>query len=182
MNKEIEIPEGYKARIEGNKVIIELKESEEERIRKSIILLIQRGGYMSPEDKTKAFAWLEKQKEPKPAEWSDEDEKIYQSIMDDTVQENQLDGKQINWLEDIKYRYFPQSQQEWSEEDNRHINTIIRAIHGAGNITPIEGELAENGLNPSVLLGSPARNRWRHLQEPRIGASEWTMRRFLSNY
>lgn len=33
MNKEIEIPEGYEARIEGNKVIVELKESEDKRIR-----------------------------------------------------------------------------------------------------------------------------------------------------
>lgn len=41
----------------------ELKESEDERIRKSIIKLLQRGGYMSPEDKDKAFAWLEKQGE-----------------------------------------------------------------------------------------------------------------------
>ena len=29
MNKEIEIPEGYEARIDGNKVIIEPKESDE---------------------------------------------------------------------------------------------------------------------------------------------------------
>ena len=31
MNKEIEIPDGYEAKIEGNKVIIELKESEDEK-------------------------------------------------------------------------------------------------------------------------------------------------------
>lgn len=37
MNKEIEIPEGYEARIEGNKVIFEPKKSEDERIRKEII-------------------------------------------------------------------------------------------------------------------------------------------------
>lgn len=37
MIKEIEIPEGYKARIEGNKVIIEEKESEDEKTRKEII-------------------------------------------------------------------------------------------------------------------------------------------------
>ena len=37
MNKEIEIPEGYKARIEGNKVIIVPKESEDERIRKEML-------------------------------------------------------------------------------------------------------------------------------------------------
>lgn len=47
-------------------------------------------------------------KRQKPAEWSKEDEKMYQSIIDDTVQENQLNGEQTNWLKDIKYRYFPQ--------------------------------------------------------------------------
>ena len=35
---------------------------------------------------------------------------------------------------------------KWTEEDERHKNTIIRAIHGAGNITPIDGELAEKWL------------------------------------
>jgi len=34
--------------------------------------------------------------------WSEEDERIYQSIIDDTVQENQLDDKQINWLKSIR--------------------------------------------------------------------------------
>lgn len=67
----------------------------------------------------------------KPA-WSEEDERIYQSIMDDTVQENQLDGKQIDWLRDIKYRHFSQSQQEWSEEDETRLtNTIIMLKEGA---------------------------------------------------
>lgn len=41
----------------------ELAESEDERIRKSIIHILQVGGYMSPEEKDKAFAYLEKQKE-----------------------------------------------------------------------------------------------------------------------
>ena len=51
-------------------LIPELKESDGERIRKSIVHLLQVGGYMSPEDKTKAFAWLEKQKEQKPSCWN----------------------------------------------------------------------------------------------------------------
>ena len=50
---------------EFESIFSELKESEDERIRKSIIRLIQVGGYMEPEDKTKALAYLEKQKEQK---------------------------------------------------------------------------------------------------------------------
>jgi len=37
--------------------------------------------------------------------WSQEDERIYQSILDDTVQENQLDDKQLDWLKFLKDRY-----------------------------------------------------------------------------
>lgn len=38
----------------------ELAESEDERIRKSLIRILHVGGYMPPEDKEKAFAWLNK--------------------------------------------------------------------------------------------------------------------------
>ena len=51
--------------------------------------------------------------------WSEEDERIYQSIMDDTVQENQLDRKQIDWIRDIKYRYFSQTQNTWKPSDEQ---------------------------------------------------------------
>lgn len=73
MNKEIEIPEGYEARIEGNKVILEPKESEDERIRKDIVALIkftlEDGSVVSPDSHTtkeEALAYLERQKEQKP--------------------------------------------------------------------------------------------------------------------
>jgi hypothetical protein len=52
-------------------------------------------------------------------EWSKEDERIYQSIMDDTVQENQLDEKQIDWLRNIKYRNFTQLQKQWKPSDEQ---------------------------------------------------------------
>lgn len=52
-------------------------------------------------------------------EWSEEDERIYQSIMDDTVQENQLDEKQINWLRDIKYRNFVRPKNIWKPSEEQ---------------------------------------------------------------
>lgn len=58
--------------------------------------------------------------------WSEEDERIYQSIMDDTVQENQLDGKQTDWLRDIKYRHFSQPQTTWKPSDDQ-----LDALHDA---------------------------------------------------
>lgn len=48
----------------------------------------------------------------KPA-WSEEDERIYQSIIDDTVQENQLDIKQIDWLKSIKRQCTTSVQNMW---------------------------------------------------------------------
>lgn len=78
MKKTIEIPEGYEARIEGNKVILERKESEDERIRKAIESIIRvygktQGEWLAGYDMDTlvvhlrdAFAYLERQKEQKP--------------------------------------------------------------------------------------------------------------------
>ena len=69
MNKEIKIPEGYEARIDGNKVIIEKLESEDERIRKALIHLInEQDGFLTAIDGISVkdiIAYLEKQKDQK---------------------------------------------------------------------------------------------------------------------
>ena len=70
---EYEIPEGYEAKIEGGKVIIEMKESEDERIRRDILEALSYGlaceeSILMPGVKTtlkEATAYLEKQKEQK---------------------------------------------------------------------------------------------------------------------
>ena len=77
--KEIEIPEGYEARIEGNKVIIEPKESEDERIRERLIDCLkfslkgaeeQDAAGCSRQKDIEAYKWgityLENHKEQKP--------------------------------------------------------------------------------------------------------------------
>ncbi len=69
--KEIEIPEGYEARIEGNKVIFKLKESEDEKIRKEIIKFIQDFCNPCDPDYDKWIAYLEKQKEQKPTSFNE---------------------------------------------------------------------------------------------------------------
>lgn len=68
MNKEIEIPEGYEAKIEGNKIIFEPKETKDEKIRKALLRCCddwEKGqfGCMAKEDVPAIRAWLEKQKE-----------------------------------------------------------------------------------------------------------------------
>ena len=75
MEKTIEIPEGYEARIEGSKVILEKNESEDEKIRKAIESIIRvygktQGEWIAGYDMDTlvvhlrdAFASLERQKE-----------------------------------------------------------------------------------------------------------------------
>lgn len=58
------IPQGHEAMIEGDKVIIRPKESEDERVRKAIIELIkQSSNILCPQTQDKMLAYLEKQKE-----------------------------------------------------------------------------------------------------------------------
>ena len=93
MVKEIEIPEGYKAKIENNKVIFVPKESEDERIRKAIEGTIRvygktQGEWLCGYDMDtlvvhlrEAFGALKKQKEQQPAEWSEEDKRMIDNII-----------------------------------------------------------------------------------------------------
>lgn len=68
-------------------------------------------------------------------DWGEEDERIYQSIIDDTVQENQLDSKQIDWLKSIKSRVQP--KQELSEEDEKLVKWSIN------NLTELKDRFGE---------------------------------------
>ena len=58
---------------------------------------------------------------------------IYQSIMDDTVQENQLDSEQINWL---KFTSRVQPKIGWTKEDEKRFKSCL------------------NILQPKTLLGN----------------------------
>ena len=128
-------------------LVPELAESEDERIRKWIYNLVEILGYPADEDAEKeleemqpiALAWLEKQKDvniesiqtefynagyedgkeymQKPAEWSEEDEKILnntilslQSLIDDGIHEKFIKTvkKEISWLKSLR----PQPKQE----------------------------------------------------------------------
>jgi len=78
---EYTIPEGYEARIEDGKVIVKKKESEDERIRKDLIeYLTHRAevtGFIDEDKDCKRWiAYLEKQKEQKPAEWKPQQESL----------------------------------------------------------------------------------------------------------
>ena len=59
--KYIEIPDGYEAKIEGNKVVFVPKESEDERIRKNILTLVKK--HAVSHERCQMEAYLEKQKD-----------------------------------------------------------------------------------------------------------------------
>lgn len=84
--KEIKIPDGYEALIEGNKVVLIQKGGEDEKIRTRLIALVEAFGQGKYKDEM--LAYLEKQKEQKPAEWNEESDKLlnYAISMTDDAQ------------------------------------------------------------------------------------------------
>jgi hypothetical protein len=146
----------------------DLKESEDERIRYSLMSFLNslsETEVPSKEEFRKWWYWLEKQGEQKPS-WSEEDEKIYQSIIDDTVQENQLDDKQINWLESLKDRVQPQPKQEWSEEDRKHIDNIISLLNQAKEEYVRKSGQFPSWINEILWLKSlKSQNMWKPSEE-----------------
>ena len=76
IHQEINIPNGFKAVIEGNKIILKRAESEDERIRKALIEMVHdtTGDELWVDynvHKEEALDWLEKQGERKPIEWDE---------------------------------------------------------------------------------------------------------------
>lgn len=201
---EREIPEGYEARIEGNKIIMELiepKETEDEKIRKEIIEYLtvtrekdlvgrpERRRWITYLEKQKTISdslkaagidvhqdgsierhtvpYLEKQKEQKdyrklyeditnsewyknayvgkslgeedeqkPAEWSEEDYKIIESIntVFDACAEKNIATEETTlyklraWLKFLPKRINLLPMQEWNEEDKRVCDGIIAIL------------------------------------------------------
>ena len=106
----------------------ELRESEDERI----IRIIHSALYnakckLGREEYDKAVAWLERQKEQKSVEWSEEDEKILKEIISDVKFEGynndmQADSyRKINWLKSLR----PQKQWKPSEEQLKALYDLI---------------------------------------------------------
>lgn len=131
MEKTIEIPEGYEARIEGNKVILEPKESEDERIRTRLIALVEAFGQGTYKDEM--LAYLERQKgivmhtpryappEQKPAEWSKEDKLHLNNAILIAKKEWGVNSYTARWLEALRDNYKkcnshwkPSEEQMWA--------------------------------------------------------------------
>ena len=98
----------------------ELKESEDEKIRKEILEYFQQfeNEELHGVNISDWIAWLEKQSEQKPAEWSEEDEQnrqiinkaIYEYVGEDGITQGET-GKLIQWLKSINNHWKPSEEQ-----------------------------------------------------------------------
>jgi len=134
----------YPGFIRADVVFPELKESEDEKIRKAIIEFFELqddNTTYSLVPKKDIITWLEKQGEQKPAElsqsvvtetsdqvWSEEDESnldlaIYH-IRREPYRESDVEPI-VDWLRTLKDRVQPQPKQEWSEEDSYMLESIV---------------------------------------------------------
>ena len=146
------IPEGYEARIEDGKVIVQKKESEDERIRKfikeelefSLVSLdptiAQEQGKEREKKLKGAIAWLERQKEHIQTEVEKKYVKTIKCLIDDFLRSNKrevdrwyyqniydwLDGRHI----EQNYNKYTQNPAEWSEEDVKKLAKIRESKSG----------------------------------------------------
>ena len=102
-----------------------LAESEDERIRKELYEFIK---VNSPKEYANRFiAWLEKQKEQKPVEWSDADYEARNEIMIMLIHSGKT--PLASWFS----KAFPfERKQEWSEKDEKIFNHIIYCAEERG--------------------------------------------------
>ena len=113
---------GFPGQIEG--IFPELRESEDERVRKSIVATIEQcpDDFLNPKNRDRMLAYLEKQKEQKPhychhevdeTGWTEEYRKAYYDGWNNcNMQHEQLKADQ--------------KPTEWSEEDKEMIERLIR--------------------------------------------------------
>lgn len=106
-------------------------ESEDERIRKALVWHIEHIPTLSEERRKEVLAWLEKQKEQKPAEWSKDDAIRIEDLINLVEHHHDkeydwFDYKDLSsWLKDLPNRFELQPKQEWSEEDEKMIKSLV---------------------------------------------------------
>lgn len=168
------IADGQISQEVAEKYFPELRESEDEKIRKEILdcfkAMKQQGCFPSKhkEQYDSWIAWLEKQGEQKP-EWSEEDEKclantihILEGVASGAVGEFEKSTIIcINWLKSLKDRVQP--KQEWSKEDEWKFSDILALLRGGENFHYNTPDLFTwfKSLKDRVQL----QNRWKPSEE-----------------
>ena len=110
---------------------VEPKESEDEKIRKGLLNYFKRTGLrtFNNMDANSIIAWLEKQSEQNPAEWSEEDEEMFDSLIDyfETMKEGasapaqEVYNRKISWLKSLR----PQNHWKPSREQLLSLRQVI---------------------------------------------------------
>lgn len=133
---EHEIPEGYEARIEGNKVIITKQESEGEKIRKTLLETCKEESMEGFEwgkegiSNESVIAWLEERRQA----WTEEDEAFVDNVLPRilepdrwTLEQNAADRKRLKeFINSFRDRYMSvQKPAEWSEEDKKILDELL---------------------------------------------------------
>ena len=151
-----DIDDAYLKGIADVKREVEKQDEQTEKIKKEIAEFI----FNSKEDIKYRYEWIkclgydvkfledENQGEQKPAEWSEEDEKMFSDINDciknlpllfselKINDENKLChefiDKATTWLKNLKDRCIPQQRREWSKEDENKFWVAVEALEDAG--------------------------------------------------
>lgn len=109
MKKDITIPKGYDAKIEGDKIVFFKKESEDEKIRKELSAFlwdVANGSFKSMPSASMCQKWavyLNKQKEQYPVKWSEEDEirlKEALEVLDESIKHLPIG---YGYTKDVRY-------------------------------------------------------------------------------
>ena len=129
--KEIEIPEGYEARIEGNKVILERKESEDERIRRMIENTLREDAiseFISETSYREMIAYLERHKEPSSYSDLEITDVVRKALQECEGYKNcRCDVYAARVGAVVEGILQEQKPAEWSEEDEEHLDSIIES-------------------------------------------------------
>ena len=143
MEKTIEIPDGYEARIEGNKVILEPKESEDEKIRKQLIGFFSGHYALCKINSKEAIAYLERQKEKTNCLSAEGRKRLVETIYSDIEEVIKGAEKRLSYFPFLKSQKEqkpasgnsekPNNHAEWSEDDKRKINRIYEILGHAAD-------------------------------------------------
>lgn len=141
----------------------ELRESEDERIRKEIISYIKSSGAVT---NSNWISWLEKQCEQKPVEWSEEDEhciELLLPIIDSSSLITKNRKKCKEFLKSLKDRVLPQPKQELSEEEKAIVDYLLQLIHDSHREPCTKGLIAFGA--EAWLKSLRPQNHWKPSEE-----------------
>lgn len=150
-------------------LIPELKESEDEKIKKYLLTLVNQLWADAIEEygdvtKEKVISWLKKQGEQKPVEWTHKDGKNLAELWEIlSVHRNtnpQVDNL-MEWVKDlVSYK-----RQEWSEDDEIALNDALWCCEQAASIAKDENDMGNVWYAENWLQSLKERYTWKPSEE-----------------